>query len=64
MIQPVQRPVVAPYRSDVHSAAWALWDSYIDRFVAEGYPRNLVDTDIGRKIFMDAYILGLQTPEY
>lgn len=63
MPQAVQRPVTAPYRSDVHSSAWSSWDAYVEQLVDEGYPRSRVNTSFNRKLFMDGFVKGLQTPE-
>lgn len=56
---PIERPVKAPYRSEVHTAAWEAWDNQIEKLVAEGADRKRVDTTIHRMMFIDGFISGL-----
>ncbi len=62
MTTTIQRPVTAPYSSDVHQAAWEAWDEQVEKFIQErNIPRNHVDTTMNRYMFMDGFIKGLQS---
>jgi hypothetical protein len=55
----IQRPVTAPYTSDVHTITWEAWDAHVAKKVAEGYAAERIDTYEHRSMFMDGFIAGL-----
>lgn len=55
----IQRPVTAPYTSDVHTATWQAWDAYVAKKESEGVPLSVILTYENRSIFMDGFLAGL-----
>jgi hypothetical protein len=60
MASTIERPVTAPYTSQVHQATWAAWDAYVEKCVKEGIHPSHLESYIVRKSFMDGFIEGLK----
>ena len=57
---PIQKPVTPPYTTEVHTAAWEAWDKEVAELIRQGFPAKEFENPLGRKLFMDGFIKGLQ----